>query len=97
MTIKLADGTLLNNIELNGNNYISKVPVDESLLTNLNLRRVEIIGETTEVLENATLCNFWEQADGTHMIFRLLSEPELKQEELNARIEYLAMMTDIEL
>ena len=48
-TIKLHDGTILDNLELNGNNYISDTPIDDAVFID-NLATVEISdGEDTYV------------------------------------------------
>jgi len=44
-----------------------------------------------------TCCNFWEAEDGKHIIFRQKSYEEIQREELNAKLEYIAMMADIDL
>lgn len=96
--ITLSDGTEIKNLELNGNNYISQNTVDESVFTPANLTRVRITGEDVEeIIENAILTNFWTDDDGTHIIMRPMTLEERKQEELNAKLEYLAMMADIDL
>jgi len=43
------------------------------------------------------LVNFWKQDDGTHIILEDMTTEEIKQEEINAKIEYLAMMEGIDL
>ena len=97
-TIKLKDGTTLSNLELNGNNYISQEEVEQSIFSAYNLTRVEISdGEKTEVCENMTCCNFWRANDGTHIILRPLSHEEMLRAEMDAKLEYIAMMTDVEL
>lgn len=53
--ITLEDGTVLDNLELNGNNYISETLIDDNVFED-NLATVEIYdGETTQVHENMKL------------------------------------------
>ena len=53
--ITLEDGTVLDNLELNGNNYISETLIDDNVFED-NLATVEIYdGETTQVYENMKL------------------------------------------
>lgn len=97
-SIKLADGTVIANLELNGNNFISQDEIDEDQFDAYNLTSMEVSdGEKTEVWEDMRLCNFWTAADGTHMVFCRLSSEEKRQAELNAKLEYIAMMADIDL
>lgn len=92
--IKLANGKEIAGI-INGNNYITTGTVTESDLSDINLIGATINGDVLG--EHMTCCNFWEQADGKHMIFREKSSEEIRQEELDAKLEYIAMMADIEL
>lgn len=43
------------------------------------------------------LTNLWEALDGWHFIIREMTENEKLKLELEAKLEYLAMMTDVEL
>ena len=53
--ITLEDGTVLDNLELNGNNYISETLIDDNVFED-NLDTVEIYdGETAQVHENMKL------------------------------------------
>ena len=48
INLKLKDGTILENLAVNGSNYISKNKIDESLLTDLNLSEVTEINLDTK-------------------------------------------------
>ena len=91
--------TLANDKEIkgtiNGNNYITKGNVTESDLSDINLIGAELDG--TALGDNMTCCNFWEAEDGKHIIFRQKSYEEIQRENLNAKLEYIAMMADIDL
>ena len=96
--IKLADGTEIKNVELNGNNFITQDSEIRSALTPANLTSVEISDETSSQLcENMILTNLWEAPDGWHFIIREMTESEKLKLEIEAKLEYLAMMTDVEL
>lgn len=96
--IKLADGTELKNLALNGNNYISTEKGIESALTPVNLTNVTISdGTAEECFENMVLTNTWEQQDGTHFILREMTLEEKAAMDVDAKIEYIAMMADIDL
>jgi len=93
-TIVLYDGTIIDNLTLNGNNFISPVDVGEDKLTVSNLSRITINGEAyTDML----LRNYWQDADGWHIIISEATPQEKFAEEITAKIDYIAMMEDIEL
>lgn len=92
--ITLADGTVLNNLKLNGNNFISKVPVDAAIFKN-NCSSV-VINE--EAHQNMELVQVTKNELGEYwFVLRDLSEAELAAIKTRADIEYLAMMCDVEL
>lgn len=85
MTIVLADGTEIVAV-LNGNNYILDEDVDDALLSNENLANVTVNGQT---YKNLTCCNHFVEGGKPHLIFRELTETEIKEAELNAQINML--------
>lgn len=70
------------------------LPVEDELLEDYNLIGMTIDGQEQT---NVTCCNHWTDTAGEHIVFRQYSPDELERQELNAKIEYLAMMGDIEL
>ena len=92
-TLILADETEITG-RINGNNYITQQPVTADELDDLNLIGASINGAA---MENMTCCNLWTEEDGTHIIFRQKTIQELANETINAKLEYIAMMTDVEL
>lgn len=97
-SVTLADGTKLENLELNGNNYISKKPIDQSLF-DYNLDRVTISdGETEEIYQDMALIHVKELPGGLYMFaLRNLSQDELGKAKLRADIDYLYMMTETDI
>ena len=95
--IALSDGTKLDGLRLNGDNYISAASREE-LMTAFdgNLRPVVIDGEEHEEMEIVHITRH--ETDGETW-FTLRDMPEAKKMERKNRadIEYLAMMTDNEL
>lgn len=91
--IILGDGTEIS-ADLNGNNYILDSTVDDELLEDVNLIGMTIDG-VTQV--DTTCCNHWIDSDGEHVVFRQYSPNEIERQKLEAKIEYIAMMGDIEL
>lgn len=83
----LADGTELTGFTKNGDNYIRKEKVDESVFKD-NLSTLEITdGEETITMHNAELIQQVEYADGFHICFRELSAQELQYAALTGQIE----------
>ena len=93
----LADGTEIKNLTKNGDNYISDKKIDESIFRG-NLSTLTITdGEETITMENAELIQQVEFDGKFWICFRELSERELKDIDMEAKIEYLAMMTDVDI
>lgn len=85
-TITLADGRKLENLELNGNNYIAEGVIEDSVFAD-NLSTVTISdGETTETFEDMVLLS--NRVDGGRSWFVLgeKTEQQKKEEALNRRI-----------
>lgn len=93
-TIKLADGSSLNNITENGNCFISKTPVTRKQLSDDNLLEVDVGGE---IHHNMVCTNLWtDPQDGsTWFIIRDKTEAELKELEINAKIDFLMAMQGV--
>lgn len=95
--ITLADGTVLENLTLNGNNYISKVPVDFEIFQG-QCHRIEISdGENVDILENVECVPTLKIGDEQWFIFRQISDKEIAAAKVRSDIEYLALMCDVEL
>ena len=91
-TITLADGTQLHNLTENGNCTISAEAVDEDLLEDENLLEVDIDGE---IHQNMTCDNIWEEDGKTWFILRDKTAAELKELEIDAKIDFLMAMQGV--
>lgn len=90
MKIKLNDGQVIENLKLNGNNYISKKLIDSSIFEN-NLEVVEIIDEeTTQVYHNMKLVQNIVYNNESWFILVEKSENDILKERL-AQMEELAL------
>ena len=91
-TITLADGTQLNNLELNGNNYIAPQLIDDSVFAN-NLSAVTVSdGATTEIFEEMVLIQNTTYGDGkSWFILSPKTDQEREKEALNAEITSLQL------
>lgn len=93
-SITLADGTVLGNLVLNGNNFISDTPLDASVFEG-NLQTVRITGpgfdETFKDMDLAALQIY----DGKYwFVLRQLSEQEIKERRMMADINALFATSD---
>lgn len=96
-TITLADNTVLDNLTLNGNNFVSKTAVQASLFVGNCSPMTISDGETEEVHEFAELVQVKQYGDEYWMVFRDIPENERKEAKVRSDVDYIAMMTDVDL
>lgn len=89
--ITLANGTQID-VMVNGNCYISDVPIDATELSDDNLLIVDVDGTK---YENVTCSNYWEEGNKFWFILRTKTVEELKELALNAKIEFLMAMQGV--
>ena len=79
-TITLADGTVLENLHLNGNNFISSVEVTEEDFEG-KLDTVTIVSSNGQIeeLNHVELVQIQHYSDGYYFVLRELSSFELKE------------------
>ena len=95
--ITLSDETVLDNLRLNGNNFISSSEIDESVFDG-NCSIVTINdGEKDEVPMNMELVQITKVNDKYWFVLREVPETELGFVKMQSDIEYIAMMSEIEL
>ena len=96
--ITLADGTEIDNLTLNGNNFISDEDLSESTFAR-KLHEVTITDPdgNEEVIENAELISLRKEDSKTWFIIRETPASVLKERKTQADIQYIAMMADIDL
>ncbi len=94
ITIALSNGTELTGLELNGNNYISPEKLTEDTFAD-GLSPVVINGEEHEQM---ALVQCIQHADGrTWFILRDVTAEEVASAKLRSDIDFIALMSDIEL
>jgi len=82
---------------MNGNNLVSKNQVDESLFED-NLSTVTITEEgETIVLHDAMYTGQREFDDGWYFSFTEIPPQELVNISVNGKLDYIAMITDVDL
>lgn len=95
--ITLADGTIIDNLILNGNNFISTESIDASIFE-ANCAPVVISdGVNDEVHENMQLVQVASVDGASWIVLRDIPQKELEQMKIKSDIEYLAMMCDVDL
>lgn len=95
--IVLADGTEIGGLRMNGNNFVSDVPVDEAVFDG-NLTPVTIYhGLIPEIHEYMELVQVTKMKNEYWFVLRDISKSELDAMQVRADIDFLAMMTDVEL
>lgn len=95
--ITLADGTVIDNLKMNGTNFISSVEIDESVFDG-NLLEVTINdGEKDEVHSNMELVQITKMANEYWFVLRDIPRTELAFIKMQSDIEYVAMMAEIDL
>ena len=92
LKITLADGTVLDNLGMNGNNYISEEVISDDVFED-NLRHVEVFDSATDVktvLHDCELVQNIEVDGGCWFTLREKTEEELSIDALNGAIIELA-------
>jgi hypothetical protein len=96
-TITLADGTVLDDLKLNGNNFISNTAINADIFDE-NCYTVIISDGVNSETYNMELVQITEQEPGKYwFVLRELSASELAWIKMQSDIEYVAMMAGIEL
>ena len=89
-TITLADGTILNNLRLNGNNFVSETEITEEDFEG-KLDQVTIVGTNGDLanLTHVELVQIRHYDDGYYFVLRELTPAEIKEQEIDNTIEML--------
>ena len=99
-TMVLSDGTIIENLRKNGDNYISasKLTVDmfEGKLSEVTVKTSDS-EEVMENMENMDLVQITEMNGEYWFVLRQFSETELAMAKMSSNIDFLAMMQDVEL
>lgn len=96
-TITLKDGTQIENLRMNGNNFISQEQINPEIFDG-NLGEVTINdGENDEVHENMGLVQVTQMGDEYWFVLIDVPAYEIANEKLRSDLDYLAMMIDVEI
>jgi hypothetical protein len=96
-TVTLADGTVIGNLKLNGNNYISTELIAPGVFDGNCSPVVIDDGTCDETHDNMELVQLTEVNGEYWFVLRDISFEELSRIKIQADIEYVAMMVDVEL
>lgn len=94
INIELSDGSVIQDLEVNGNCLISENNIKNELLTDDMLSEIVIDGVT---YKNITLVRKWVQDDKTWLAFRQKTEDEIWKEQCKSNLDYIAMMSNVDL
>ena len=102
--ITLSDGSKVEGLELNGNNFISKAEISKNTFTG-KLSKVTITGDSEKdeaglIGEHANMelvrCEYDKELGGWAVVLRELSAAELREKEVNARLDFIEIMEDLQ-
>ncbi len=98
-TITTSNGIVFTDLEKNGDNYTSKEKLDISAIENkmLDLIISNNENELEEHLENMKLIQQMEIKGEYYICFRQVTKEELEKIKNRSDIEYIAMMSDVDL
>lgn len=100
--ITLSDGTQLENLGLNGNNFVSDDEITEEIFDgNLSKVLIEGVDEEGNVIseehENMELSQIAHYKDGYYFVLNDIPQEQIEKMKMQSDIDYLAMMSDIDL
>lgn len=95
--ITLSDGTVIDNLKLNGNNYISNSELTDDMFLGKLDKVIINDGEKDTAYENMTLVQIVKYDEEYWFILRPMTKRELRDLKNRADIDYIAMMTDVEI
>lgn len=95
--ITLSDGTVIDNLKMNGNNFISSVEVDKAVFDGNCLNVTINDGKKDDVHINMELVQITKMGSEYWFVLRDIPESELAFIKLQSDVEYVAMMSEIEL
>lgn len=100
--ITLSDGTVIDNLSMNGNNFVSATELTEAdfegKLSPVTITDLETgQSEVHEHMELVQIVNTYYTEGNWYFVLRDLTEDELWRAYVMGNIDYLAMMSDVEL
>lgn len=94
--IELEDGTEIDNLRLNGNNFISQEEITQDMFDgNLGTVKITIDGMIEEMHENMELIQIAQVGSEWWFILAEIPKATIEAEKLRSDVDYLAMMVDV--
>jgi len=87
--ITLADGTIIENLTLNGNNYISSEPIEADIFAGNCAPMTISDGENEEIHENAELVQCVQYGNEWWIVFRDISDEEQRMNDIEDAVALL--------
>lgn len=95
--ITLSDGTVIENLTLNGDNFVSKVDIDSAVFEGNCSPVIIESDDCVDIHNNMELIQVTHVGTEVWIALRDLSEEEMAKIKMQSDIEYIAMMTGVEL
>ena len=94
-TIDLGNGHILDNVTVNGNNYVSSDELTEEVFDGMETVTIRD-NETDEITElhNAVLVALSQYPEGWYFVLREMTEAEIKEAARDAQVLFTAIATD---
>ncbi len=96
-TVTLSNGTVIPDLKMNGNNFISKTEITPSMFDSVMDYVIINDGDYDEKLLNVELGHLEKQGDEWWFVLSEIPQNVMEQSKLRADVDFLAMMADIEL
>ena len=97
ITMKLSNGRILDGLRMNGDNFISSAEVRADMFEG-GLSLVEILRDgISETKENMELVQITRMNEEYWFVLREMTRGELDDIRIRADVDFIAMMTDVEL
>lgn len=94
--ITTPDGTKIENLSINGTNYVSQTKIDTKVFDQTLEYIIISDGENAEMMHNVELIQQVHYEDGWYICFRELTQQELNERQMNSDITDIQMaMSDL--
>ena len=93
-SITLGDGKTIEDLTMNGNNFVSQSELSEDDFTDLTEVTVTVSDGSEQTYGEMELVQVAHYSDGWYFILRELTQEEISRKENEAQTYYTAMMTD---
>ena len=89
-----SDGNKIENLTMNGNNFVSKTEITEDMFTSFKHIVIKDSNDNEQIIEYGKLLQIVHYSDGWYFIIVELSPVEIAVDNLEAQALFTALMTD---